>query len=116
MDIKGKVIHILPLQSGVGQSGKEWKKQEFVIETQDQYPKKVCFGMFGDRIDQYPMTVGEDVIVNFDVESREYNGRWYTNVNAWRIEKEQNAMPANDGGAPIPPFEPEGAATDDLPF
>ena len=94
MEIKGKIIHVLPLQSGVGKaSGKEWKKQEYVLETQETYPKKVCFNLFGDRIDQNPVQIGDDVTVSFDLESREFNGRWYTDVRAYRIEK----------GAGVPP-------------
>lgn len=89
MEIQGKIIHILPLQSGIGKaSGKEWKKQEFVLETLDgQYARKVCFSMWGDLIDRTQLQVGEDVTVQIDVESREYQGRWYTDVKAWRVDR-----------------------------
>ena len=77
MEIRGHIVQILPLQSGVSQaSGREWKKQEYILETGDQYPRKVCFQLFGDRVDQFPMAVGEEVVVSCDIESREYNGRW----------------------------------------
>ena len=114
MEIKGKIIAVLPLQSGVSQAGKQWKKQEFVVETPDQFPRKVCMTLFGDRVDQYPVAIGDDVVVSIDIESREYNGRWYTNVNAWKIEKAslQAEVPAP---APVPTFEPQ-SETDDLPF
>ena len=119
MEIKGRIIHVMPLQSGIGQvSGKEWKKQEYVLETQEQYPRKVCFQVSGNRIEQYPVSVGDEVVVSFDLESREAKGRWYTDVRAWKIEKVQASAPAHgEGSVPPPPvdFEPN-AQTDDLPF
>ncbi|MEG1643865.1 MAG: DUF3127 domain-containing protein [Bacteroidales bacterium] len=114
METKGKIVHLLPLQSGTSQSGKEWKKQEFIVETQEQYPKKICMHLFGDRVDQYPVAEGDDITVNFDVESREYNGRWYTNVNVWKLEK-GISMASDTYAAPSPTFEPQ-SETDDLPF
>jgi hypothetical protein len=77
MDVKGKVIQILPEQSGAGKKG-TWRKQEFIVETQSQYPKKVCLSMWGDKIQQFNIAVGQMVQVSVDLESREYNGRWYT--------------------------------------
>ena len=114
MEIKGKIIAVLPLQSGVSQAGKQWKKQEFVVETPDQFPRKVCMTLFGDRVDQYPIAIGDDVVVSIDIESREYNCRWYTNVNAWKIEK-ATAQAEAPAPAPVPTFEPQ-SETDDLPF
>lgn len=87
MEIRGHIIQVLPLASGVSRQGNNWKKQEYVLETVEQYPRKVCFNLFGDRVDQYPLQVGDDVIVSFDLESREFNGRWYTDVRAWKVEK-----------------------------
>lgn len=99
MEIKGRIIHVMPLQSGIGQvSGKEWKKQEYVLETQEQYPRKVCFQVSGNRIEQYPVSVGDEVVVSFDLESREVKGRWYTDVRAWKIEKVQASAPAHGEG------------------
>ena len=59
MEISGKIIAVLPLQSGTSKAGRAWKKQEYVLETQDTYPRKVKFDFFGDRVDQYPMAIGE---------------------------------------------------------
>lgn len=89
MQIQGKIIHVLPLQSGVGQaSGKPWKKQEYVLETlATDYPKKICFAVWGDRIEQFNLQEGEDVTVDIDIESNEYNGRWYTNIKAWNVTR-----------------------------
>jgi Domain of unknown function (DUF3127) len=111
MDISGKIVQLLPLQTGQGKNG-TWKKQEFVLETGDTYPKKVCIAVWGDKIDMGPVKPGSDVTVSFDVESREYNGKWYTDVKAWKIVAKQggNAEPS-----PMPAhMAPEG--DDDLPF
>lgn len=128
MEITGKIIFALPEQGGTSKAGNAWRKREYVLETQETYPKKVCFNLFGDRIDQYPMNVGDDVKVSFDLESREYNGRWYTDVRAFRVEK--NA-PNTAAGGPIPAgpatipgdfppapadLTPAAGDTGDLPF
>ena len=116
MEIKGRIIHVLPLQEGISKAGNAWKKQEYVLETEEQYPRKVCFNLFGDKVDQY-----------FDLESREFNGRWYTDVRAWKIEKSAAAVQGVPDMPPmaneVPPFPPAQAApdlapspTDDLPF
>lgn len=100
MEITGKLIQKLPVQSGVSTSGNNWSKAEFVIETVEQYPKKVCANLWGDRakaLDQFQL--GSLITVSFDLESREYNGRWYTDVKAWRVDA---ATPAAVAGAPAP--------------
>ncbi|MGC5198904.1 DUF3127 domain-containing protein, partial [Aphanothece microscopica] len=71
MEIEGTVIAILPEVNGQGKNG-TWRKQEFVLETQGQYPKKVCIAMWGDKIDQFGLAVGDAVVASVDVESREY--------------------------------------------
>jgi hypothetical protein len=87
MEITGKIIQVLPEQSGVSKtSGKEWKLQAYVLETQEQYPKKVHFEIFGDdRIKSNQCNIDDMVTVSFDIESREFNGRWYTSIRAWRV-------------------------------
>jgi hypothetical protein len=100
MEITGKLIQKLPVQSGVSSQGNNWSKAEFVIETVEQYPKKVCANLWGDRakaLDQFQL--GSLITVSFDLESREYNGRWYTDVKAWRVDA---ATPAAVAGAPAP--------------
>ncbi len=123
MEIKGKIIAALPEQGGTSKAGNAWRKREYVLETQETYPKKVCFNLFGDRIDQYPMNVGEEVTVSFDLESREYNGRWYTDVRAYRVDKGAAAatpQPPISSGIPgdFPPAPADltPGATEDLPF
>jgi hypothetical protein len=112
MDISGKIISLLPLQTGQGKNG-TWKKQEFILETGDTYPKKVCIAAWGDKIDMSPVKPGVAVTVSFDVESREFNGRWYTDVKAWKIVPQ-----SGNAGAPSSamPAEMGAGADDDLPF
>ena len=96
MTIEGKIIQVLPLQVGVSKtSGKEWALQAYVLETKEQYPKKVHFEVFGeDRIKANPCGVDDIVSVDFDIESREFNGRWYTSIRAWRIVKQDATQAA----------------------
>ena len=112
MEIKGKCIAVLPLTQGEGKNG-AWKSQDFVIETFDQYPKKVCLNAFGDKI-QFIPKVGETVEASFDIESREYNGRWFTTIRAWQIKKDGSASSATQQptAATTPPTE----SVPDLPF
>lgn len=102
MEIQGKIIEVLPLQSGVGKaSGKEWKKQEYILETLDaQFPKKICFNLWGDNVDRVGLQVGEDVTVQIDLESREFNGRWYTDVRAWRVDRGLTSLAMPQPGMP----------------
>lgn len=129
MEITGKIIAVLPEQSGVSKAGNEWKKQEYVLETHDQYPKKVCFQIFGaDRIAQAAIQAGEELTVSFDIDSREWQGRWFTSINAWKVERPIAEAPANALGSITPnDVMPSGAPTitpdfnasnpaDDLPF
>lgn len=90
IEISGKIIKILPLQSGTGRNG-TWNKQEFVIETNEQYPKKICISAWGDKttlLNQIPLQTMVKVSVN--IESREFNDKWYTDLRAWKIEPLQN--------------------------
>ncbi|MDR1937536.1 MAG: DUF3127 domain-containing protein [Tannerellaceae bacterium] len=115
MEISGKIIAVLPEQGGISKTGNEWKKQEYVLETHEQYPKKVCFQIFGaDRIAQAAIRMGEEVTVSFDIDSREYQGRWYTNISAWKVDHSAAGTP----GFPESPqtFEPQAAASTALPL
>ncbi len=96
MEITGRIIQLLPLQTGQGKNG-VWKKQDFVIETDGQYPKKVCISAWGDKVSESVLVTGKEVTVSFDIESREFNGRWYTDVRAWKVEEA-------GGGAPVEPY------------
>jgi hypothetical protein len=109
MEVSGKIIHVLPEQGGVAKaSGKEWKLQAYVLETQEQYPRKVHFEVFGeDRIKANPCKLDDIVTVSFDIESREFNGRWYTSVRAWKIE--QGVVETAAAPAAVPAAEPMAA-------
>jgi hypothetical protein len=86
MELTGKIIQINPLQSGEGKNG-TWKKQEFIVETKSQFPKKVCITAWGDKIDQFNLSKNEEVTISIELESREFNNRWYTDVRAWKVER-----------------------------
>ena len=140
MEVVGKIIQVLPAQEGVGRNGNPWRVQPYVLETLDQYPRKVHFEVFGeDRIKQNPCELDQLVTVSFDIESREFNGRWYTSIRAWKIQQgdtTQAAAPvaaapaqaapaaapvaapvAAPTEAPVDPFDASaGEGTSDLPF
>ncbi len=101
MEITGKIIAVLEPRGGVSKTGNEWKMQEYVLETHEQYPRKVCFNVFGaDKIAQFNIQAGEEMTVSFDINAREYNGRWYNDIRAWRVER---------GTAPVPEMAPMDA-------
>ena len=110
MEISGKIIQVLPEQGGVSKtSGKEWKLQAYVLETQEQYPRKVHFEVVGeDRIKANPCQLDDIVTVSFDIESREFNGRWYTSIRAWKI---QQGVVTTEAAAPaaVPAAQPVAA-------
>lgn len=120
MEITGKIISILPEETGQGKNG-PWKKQNFVLETQEQFPKKVCIAVWGDKIDLKSIGTNEPVNVGINIESREFNGKWYTDVKAWRIMKGTSANSAPPAPEYVPPekeqaSEPEEGTLNDLPF
>lgn len=86
MEIKGTITNILPSVSGMSKAGKEFTKQDFVIQTKETYPKKICITAMNDKVNISNYTEGSEVTVSVNIESREYNGNWYTSVNAWKIE------------------------------
>ena len=123
MEVTGKIIVALPEASGTSKAGNAWKKREYVLETQETYPRKVFFNFFGDRVDQYPLNIGDLVTISFDIDSREFNGRSYTDIRAWKAEKAGAQAPAaapaaaRPGDFPPPPADIAGGdANDDLPF
>ena len=110
MELIGKIIEVLQPQTGEGKNG-PWTKQECVIDLGGAYPKKVCFEMWNDSI--IDLNIGEEVTAHIDVESREYNGRWYTNVKAWKVDYQQQQQQPQEK-APYIDITPEGGT--DLPF
>ena len=117
MEISGKIIQKLPLQEGTGRNGNPWKSQSAVLETQDQYPRKVCFEVFGeDRINNNPFEVDDIITISFDIDSHEFNGRWYTSIRAYRVQK---GVVESASAAPAPavtPMAAEAPAANTTPF
>lgn len=98
MEIQGKVIAVLPERSGVSARG-EWKSQTYVIETQEQYPKKMAFDVFGaDRIASFGIHSGEVINVSFDIDAHEYQGRYFNQIRAWNVTKVSQQTDAQGGG------------------
>ena len=136
MELSGKVIAVLPANSGVSQrTGNSWMSQEYVIEVPGQYPRKCMFRIFGeDRIKQFNIQMGEDITVSFDIDAHEYNGRWFNEIRAFNVVRgaapvaaaapaqgapfAQPAAAPQDATSPFPPAqEPAGeGSADDLPF
>jgi len=85
MQLTAKLTHLLPIPTGSGKNG-EWKKQDIIVETDGQYPKKICISIWGDRINEGQLQIGNLLQIDFDIESREYNSKWYTDIKAWKIE------------------------------
>ncbi|MBZ0198639.1 MAG: DUF3127 domain-containing protein [Ignavibacteriaceae bacterium] len=113
MQLTAKLLQLLPLQTGEGKNG-PWKKQDIIVETEGQYPKKICISIWGDKINTSALTSGSNLKIDFDVESREYNGRWYTDVKAWRVEVNEGQAankPADDSN-----FTEIAEDNEDVPF
>ena len=127
MEITGKIIAALEPREGVSKrTGNNWKSQEFVIETTDgQFPRHCVFRVFGEgRLRQFNIQVGQELTVSFDIDAHEYQGRWFNDISAWRVQAAQTqaaapmaaqaAAPQID--VPAPTAVPEEDPTDDLPF
>ncbi|MCC6722495.1 MAG: DUF3127 domain-containing protein [Bacteroidia bacterium] len=124
MEIQGKLISKLPEQTGASSKG-EWKKQDAVFETLEQYPKKICITFWSERVDELKkISEGETIKIFFDIESREYQGKWYTNLKAWKMETGNISKPENNSSVPetqsvieeSPDLNPTDSTIDDLPF
>ena len=121
LQVKGKIQQILKPGSGVSRAGNEWKKQEFIIETSDQFSRKICFTLFNDKNSLLENVIpGDEVEVSFNIESREFNGKWYHNINAWKIDK---VLTGDQLPEPPPEYRPEDIPPEpgddnsgDLPF
>lgn len=102
MELQGKIIAALPERSGVSQRG-EWKVQEFVLETHDSFPKKMVFDVFGaDRLARFNIQVGQEVQVAFDIDAREWNGRWFNSIRAFDVRQVEAPVAPIPSGAGVP--------------
>lgn len=114
MEIKGKIVSCLTQITGTSVKG-PWKKQEYILQTTEQFPKKICFVVWGEKVDEYSLKTNDAVTVSFDLESREFNGKWYTDVKAWKVIREGNRVSVEEDvqvNSPLKNNKPE----DDLPF
>lgn len=132
MEIVGKAIAALPVKSGVSKkTGEQWQSREYVIETQEQFPKEMCFEVFGtDKLKEFNIRNNDLIKVHFDITAREYNGKWYNSIRAWKVEHvnpdgsvvgSTTAATVSKAPAPQTPATPAAAPTtqesdDDLPF
>ena len=98
MELQGKIIVVLPERSGTSQRGNQWRSITYVLETQEQYPKKLAFDVTNDKIDQLNIQVGEFLTVQFDINAREYQGRYFNSVQAWNVIRQTQQAPAQGGG------------------
>jgi len=126
METRGKVVAVQPLMTGEGRNG-IWKKQEYVIEydQSSQFPRRMMFNLWGDKIDQHHIQEGQFIKVSFDIDCREYNGRWYNDIRAWKVEADEE-QPADTGfsiaptSSPSQPSQPSSQSPfdegSDLPF
>ncbi len=105
MEITGKLFDILEAQTGTSARG-EWKKQDFVIETEEQYPKKVCISNWNDKVDINSLNKGDVITLSVNLESREFNGKWYTDVKVWKLEKTAQNTGVAQSGNDVPPPPP----------
>lgn len=128
MDIEGVITHELPLQEGISKAGNPWKKKEYVLEYQNgsRFPRSIAFTMMNDRVDSLKFEVGKRYVISVDVESHEWTGRWFTNVNCYAMREVQDpagqmqtpppAMPPQNFGDPAQAFDAGASSDDDLPF
>lgn len=136
MQLQGRVIAVLPERSGTSaRTGSEWKSQSFVIETHENYPHKMVFDVFGaDKLQSFNIQLNQEILVSFDIDAHEYNGRWFNNIRAFAVQQVDpntveaagvqpvqqagviGAAPANGAQAPFPQQPEASGSADDLPF
>lgn len=127
MELAGKVIAVLEPRGGVSKNtGNKWLVQTYVIETHDQYPKRMAFEVFGeDKIKQFNIQMGEELNVSFDIDARQWQDKWFNQIRAWKVDRvnAESPVPQNDpfgGQTQVVPSSPvdfsDTDKTDDLPF
>lgn len=126
MELTGKIIAVMEPRGGVSaRTGNSWKTQEYVLEVPGQYPKRCLFNVFGeDRINQFNIQNGDELTIQFDIDAREYNGRWFNDIRAYNVVRGQQSAVApqtpfaqSEATSPFPPAqEPAEDSSDNLPF
>ena len=127
MELTGKIIAVMEARGGVSaRTGNSWKTQEYVLEVPGQYPKRCVFNVFGeDKINQFNIQNGDELTIQFDIDAREYNGRWYNDVRAYSVIRGQQpvagaavAAAPSAATSPFPPAQEPASegSSDDLPF
>ena len=127
MELTGKIIAVMEPRGGVSaRTGTTWKSQEYVLEVPGQYPKRCLFNVFGeDRINQFNIQNGDELTIQFDIDAREYNGRWFNDIRAYNVIRGQQPVPGaqpvaapSEATSPFPPAQEPASegASDDLPF
>lgn len=126
MTTTGTILEKLPIVTGEGKNG-TWKKQDILLEIGDQYKKKLCVTIWGDKINIEDYQIGQTVTAHLDLESREYNGKWFSDIKAWKLESGSNSGGQNSSkesssnhmqqSTPSQPASFDaGSGDDDLPF
>lgn len=126
MKIEGKIIAVLNEQRGTSKTGKEWRKVDYVIQTDGQYPKKCVFSVLNEKIENFGLKIGQDVDLEIDIDAREYNGKWYNSITCWKavLRNPQNNIVQQDpfySPMPPPPQNPKqqnifNGNNDQVPF
>ncbi len=118
LSVKGKISSKLSVENGTSKAGKEWKKQSFLVDTGAQYNPEICFQLLGEdkiaMLDHY--NVGDQVEVSFNLSSREWNGRYFHNIDAWKIEKMGDENTSSEEMPEPQVFDAPASAEEDLPF
>jgi hypothetical protein len=110
MKVTGKIENILQTQTGTTKAGKQWKKTSFVVKTDDEYNNLYCFDVFGEeKVDKFLQynSKGDVVDVDFNVKTNEWQGKYFTSLDAWKVFKADNSKQKEEVAV-----EEEG----DLPF
>lgn len=130
MQITGRLFKVMPAQTGEGKNG-PWKRQDIILETDGQYPKKIVIGVWGDKLSHLPLNPGDIITADFDIDAREYNGKWYNDIKAWKVsagggndEGGRSSAPYRASSPPVsgsnsfPEAPPRATESfdDDLPF
>ncbi|MFV8464370.1 DUF3127 domain-containing protein [Flavobacterium sp. LB1P62] len=118
MQLTATLNQLLPLQTGESKNG-TWKKQDIILEIDGQYPKKICVSIWGDKINENQLQVGNVLTIFYELESREYNNKWYTDIKAWKIETNESiatTIPNNEMVIPQNFHSQDEEDDENLPF